>query len=489
MTSALATTYADAATKEISDFVERSTRFVPEDLRFSEVQCLDVSFCVEVLHQIRCSLAENTAAGRTQHSSDDLVAASSDDYTMLSESLRTEATGRLDVTRSLAKKISDGRYGQCVNDTNYGSYQRSVFFTYTCPTCSGTGNVTCDSCNGSGNHTCSHCGGMGSTIETHWETDHRGNSTSTTHSETCTWCMGSGHSTCSNCGGSGEVTCSTCKGHGELTDTATPVYVVNSRYSICEVSTDDRDVEYALNVRAQLPTIGESLASISSRNIETKEELRRVFEQVSFACLFFRANVSVNGNSGKMVVFGEKCLVSDAGCLIENLVQPDLAYLQDALTRVRWFDIPAMLYVQKIGRLFMESEVHQMAIEYAPPFGNSHDDYSELADRLAKSLSPEYLHSAVSSMERLTALINSETRRVGWSITLPSVAATMMHFVLLDSYFMAISAALGIGLLTGAVSQFLIKAQLRRTGAQRLEDFSLRRKSHRPGLLVLPWQK
>lgn len=478
MTSSLATTYADVAKKEISDFVERSTRFVPEDLRFSEVQCLDVSFCVEVLHQIRCSLAENTAAGRTQHSSVDLVAASSDEYKMLSESLRTEATGRLDVIRSLAKKISDGSYGQYVDDTNYGSYQRSIFFTYTCPTCSGTGSVTCNSCNGSGNHTCSHCGGMGSTLETHWETDHRGNSTSTTRSETCTWCMGSGHTTCSNCGGSGEVACDTCEGHGELTDTATPVYVVNSKYSISEVSTDDRDVEYALNVRTQLPTIGESLASISSRHVETKEELRQVFEQVSFACPFFRANVSVNGNSGKMVVFGEKCMVSDAGCLIENLVQPDLAYLQDALTRVRWLDIPAMLYAQKIGRLFMESEVHQMAIECAPSFGNSHQDYSELADRLARSLSPEYLHSAVSSMERLTSTITLETQRVAWSITLPVVAATMMHFVLLDSYFMAISVALGIGIFTGAASQLLIKTQLRRTGGHRLEDFAIRRKIH-----------
>ncbi len=489
MTSALAITYVDAAKKEISDFVERSTRFVPEDLRFREVQCLDVSFYIEVLHQIRCSLAENTAAGRTQHTSDDLVVASSDDYKMLSESLRTEAAGRLDVIRSLAEKISDGRYGQYVDDTNYGSYQRSVFFTYTCPTCSGTGNVTCDSCNGSGNHSCSPCGGMGTTLETHWETDHRGNSTPTTRSETCSWCMGSGHTTCSNCGGSGEVTCSTCEGHGELTDTATPVYIVNSRYSIYEVSTDDRDVEYALNMRAQLPTIGESLASISSRNIETKEELRQVFEQVSFACPFYRAHVSVNGSSGKMVVFGKKCLVSDAGLLIENLVQPDLAYLQNALTRVRWFDIPAIFYAQKIGCLFMESEVHQIAIEYAPSFDNNHDGYIELSDRLAKSLSPEYICSAVTSMERLTSTICSETQRVAWSISLPVVVATMTHFVLLNSYFMAISAVLGIGFLTSAVSQLLIKIQLRRTGAQRLEDFATRRNIHRPGLLVLPWRK
>ncbi|MQY51301.1 hypothetical protein [Rhodocyclus gracilis] len=489
MTSTLAANYADSAAKEVLDFVERSTRFIAEDLRFSEIQCSDVSFRVEVLHKIRCSLAENTTAGRVQHSSDDLVAASGAEYKTLSESLRTEATGNHDVISNLAKNILDGHYGQYIDDTNYGSYQRSVYFTYTCPTCSGAGNVTCDSCHGSGNHTCSHCGGMGSTSETHWETDHRGNSTSTTHSETCTWCMGSGHTTCSNCGGSGEVTCSTCKGHSELTDTATPAYVVNSRYSICEASTDDRDVDYALSVRAHLPTIDEYLASISSRNIETREELQQILEQVSFACPFFRAIVSINGNSGKMVVFGEKCLVSDAGCLIENLVRPDLACLQNALSRIRWFDMPAMLYAQKIGRLFMESEVHQMAIEYAPSFGNSHDDYNDIADRLAKSLSPEYLHSAVSSMERLTSTINGETQRAAWTIALLVVGVTMVHFVLLDSYFMAMVAALGVGLLSGAVSQLLIKIQLRRTGAQRLEDFAVRRKTHRPGLLALPWRK
>lgn len=483
MTARLTTAYADTAKDEIAGFVERSTRFITEDLYFTDEQYLDVVFRVDVLHQLSCSLSESMATGKSQHSSDDLVVTSSDEYKMVAESLRTEASGQLDVVRNLAKKISNGRYGLYVDDANFGSYHRSAYFTYTCHTCSGSGNVTCDSCNGSGTHTCNHCGGMGSTLETQWETDHRGNSTSTTCSETCMWCMGSGHTTCPGCGGSGKVTCGTCNGHGEMTDTATPIYVATSRYMLSNVSPSDRDVEYALNVRASLPSIGESLAKMGGRTIEAKEELRQVSEQVVFTCPFFKAHVAVGSASARMVVFGEKCLVSDAGRLIETLVQPDLAQLQEAIARVRWFDVPTMLYAQKIGHLFMESEVHQLAIEQAPAYGKDPDDYSGLADTLAKSLSKPYLCHAVGCMERLAALINNETKRVMGLTATPIIIATLAHFILQDSYFVAILSAAGIGLTTSLIGQFLIKLQIRRTGAERFEKFSVRRKTHNPNLL------
>lgn len=487
MTARLAATYADTAKDEIADFVERSTRFITNDLHFSNEQCLDVAFHVDVLHQLKCNISESTAADRSKHSSDDLVVTSSEDYKMVAESLRTEASGQLDIVRNLAKKILNGCYGLYVDDANFGYYHRSVYFTYTCHTCSGSGNITCDSCNGSGTHTCSSCGGMGSTLETHWESDHRGNSTSTTRSETCMWCMGSGHNTCSDCYGSGEVTCITCNGHGEMTDTATPIYVVTSRYVFSKVSSTDSDVQYALNVRTNLPSIGESLSKIGSRTIEAREELRQVSEQVEFACPFFKTDVSVGSASAKMVVFGEKCLVSDAGGLIEKLVQPDLAQLQKAIESVRWFDVPTMLYAQKIGRLFMESEVHQMVIEQAQSYGNDTDDYSTLADTLAKSLSPSYLSDAVDCMEQLASLINKETKRMIWLTTAPIIIVTLAYFILQDSYFIAALSAAGIGVTASAVSQFLIKHQLCRTGSERLEKFSARRKTHNPNLIEWYW--
>lgn len=269
-----------------------------------------------------------------------------------------------------------------------------------------------------------------------------------------------------------------------MTDIATAAYVVRSGYTLAAVSSADPNVDYALKWHADLPRIGESLAKMGGRTIEATEELRQVSELVDFTIPFFRANVTVDTAKARMVVFGEKCFVSNAGCLVETLVQPDLQQLQDAVEGVRWHDVRAILYAQKIGRRFMESEVHQLAIEKAPEYGANPDDYDGLANSLAKALSPAYLCQAVGSMERLAKLINLEAKLV-IGLTAALVAITLgAYLIFLDEYFSAALLVLGAWVAASAISKFLIAIQLRWTGGERFQQFSARRKADSLSLLL-----
>lgn len=471
------TRYADLAKTEIANFVRRSTRFNLEDLRFADEECLEVLVNVEVLHQLSCSVSNSTVSGRPSPSADDRLAQSSAEYGALSESLRAEAYGQPDVVRNLAAKVTNGRYGQYCDDTSFGSYPGRVSFTYACPTCSGSGNITCNSCAGQGQNTCGFCCGSGSTWETKSEIDSHGNNTTTTESDFCRSCGGGGYQRCSDCGGDGENSCGACNGHGEMTDISTAAFVVRSGYTLAALSVADPNVDYALKWHADLPRIGESLAKMGNRTIEASENLRQVAESVDFTISFFRADVTVDTAKARMVVFGDKCFVSDAGCLVETLVKPDLQQLQEAVAEVRWFDVRAMRYAQKIGRQFMESEVHQLAIEKAPEHGANPDDYHDLSNSLAKSLSPAYLCQAVGSMERLAKLINLETKLViGVTAALMAIAFGA-YLIFLDEYFMAALLVFGAWVAASAISKFLIALQLRWIGAERFQQFSARRKA------------
>jgi hypothetical protein len=467
--------YAESAKVEISDFVERSTRFVPGNIRFSGEQSFVVKFRVDVRHQVSGLLSEHIYAGRIGHSHFDLIVESSDEYQTVSSSLVKEAEGRLDTVRDLHEMMLGSQYAAYVERFEFHRYHRRTIFTYTCPNCSGSGTVTCSGCGGSGHTSCTSCGGSGSQLVTHHETDHNGDSHSTSHFESCSWCMGAGHDTCASCGGSGTETCGTCLGHGILTQIGTPLLVVDPTYNLAAVEPNDIDIIHALESYATLPHIGDGWAQQQHRAVEADEERRCVIDRVNFTCPFCKVYLSVEGTSGRMVVFGDKCTISDAGNLIENLVRPDLGVLTAAIAKLRWFDMPMTWHVQRIARQFMESEVHQFAVQGAPARANTPVDYRDIANRISRALSQEYLHDAMRNMETVAKWTSASHAYFIGLVTLIFGVPFVMHQIWSDHFFLAVISALGVFLISGLVRWQLTLYRLRWIGGQHLVDFAARR--------------
>lgn len=467
--------YAMLARAELSNFIERSTRFTPGDVGCSEASSFVAEFRVEVQYPVRGVLSEVTYPGRIEHDPSDLRVESHDEYNLISNSLLKEAEGHLQCVRDLGKTIAAARYADHVQQIQLHRYHRRALLTYTCPSCSGCGNVTCSSCDGNGGHTCSFCNGSGSCVETEWETDHHGHSHGVTRHRSCSYCNGSGRQTCSSCHGSGTETCGACQGLGELTQIGIPLLVVDPVYRLASVTPNDPDVVYALETYATLPCVSDGWATLRHRIIEVGETQRRVVETVDFSCPFFKGTAAVGRVTGRMVVFGNKCTVSDAGNLTESLVRPDLDVLRAAIGQLRWYDVPMLRHVQEIAHLFMESEVHQSAVLYAPARWNAESGYEELANRLSRSLSPNYLRDTIQSIETVaTWTSGSHEYYVGLGALAIGVSF-FLYQVAHERPVVAVAGAVGIYFLSSWVRRWMTASRLRWIGGQSLVDFVARR--------------
>lgn len=468
-------TYATRAKAELASFIERSTRFTPGEVTFAEEESFATEFHVEVVYLIRGMLSERTLPGRHAPEASDLGAETANEYNGVSRSLLKEAEGQLERVRDLGRMITTSRYGKHIDRFELHRYHRRVLMTYTCPSCAGVGTVTCSSCEGQGSFTCSSCGGSGHDWVTHHETDHHGHTHVTSHLESCSACGGSGHQTCSTCGGSGRETCGTCKGLTVMTDIGTPVLVVDPAYVLASVVPKDPEVVHALEVFATLPRVGEGWARAHARIVEVEDELRRVVESVAFRCPFYRGTVAVGNVTGRMVVFGEKCSVSDAAHLLENLVRPDLEVLQAGIRQLRWYDVPMLRHVQDLARLFMESEVHQQAIEQVHPRWTPGSDHEDLANRLSRALSPDYLRDAIKSVDTVTIwTCTSHDYCIGLAAILIGVTFLMVEIVQ-GQVIVALAGAEVIYFLSAWLRWWMTHTRLRWIGGQAMVDFAVRR--------------
>lgn len=463
------TGYATTAQSLIRAYAEGLTRFDPEDIRFRDEQSTFVRFEVEVLHLIGASSTHDTRPGRVAGEDNDLVVQSKQEHEQVSALLCQEAEGRFDAIRHLRSSIERSGYGAAVASYPFFTYPRRSLFSYSCATCGGSGSVTCTGCGGSGTETCTHCGGMGSTWETETGTDLDGNTTHESVHTSCMWCSG-GQVDCTACGGAGSVECRPCAGSGALTDISTPTLVVTPHFSLARVDPVDSDVEYALKMYCTLPLVADK-ADLQTRDVVAAEEHRRIVERARFGCPFYKATVSVNLIPSRVVAFGRRCAISDADCLVENLVRPDLERLRHAVANLRWYDWSMLLYGQRIARLVMASEVHQLVVELAPARSDAEDPCAELSRRLSKALSPSYIRELLEHLERLVLCTTRTNRFLGWSFAVVVGTPVAMNFVHQGSLVLAAGFVAVAGTATHFGHRFVSRLVIRWIGARRLVDF------------------
>ncbi|GBG14265.1 chaperone protein DnaJ [Novimethylophilus kurashikiensis] len=399
--------YAGLARKEIQRFIQRSTRFEPENVSFSSDNCLDVTFEVRVRHVLQMGTNHSTYTGIVEANPGDYVVQSAGEYDATVTSLISEAVNNPNILANLAPQIVQEGYGAYRDQKKVGHYSKRVIRTYTCARCYGDGEYNCTYCNGTRKQSCSWCYGTGYQTRTITTYDSNGHAQTGHRREACMYCDTTGRMTCNTCRGRGKLTCGDCGGHGRFTNVAEAEYFLKPDYKVVSINVDDADVTYALTVRADLPTVVNSVATLLHRDVVRDEPRRCVTEQATFSTKVYKSDVTVSSETSKMVVYGNKCAIADAGTLVEQLVTPDLEALELTLLSFSIFNIKKMFGLAGAGRSFMQSEVHQQAVEHAPASFHVAADLAPLSDKLAKALQPEYLLRALLSLKQMKSAIKS----------------------------------------------------------------------------------
>lgn len=460
--------YTAIAKKRIVEFIERSTRFDLGNVEFSNETEFVSKFRVEVSHQLLCELNINTKVGSIDHDALDITVNSEEDFDTATDSLLREAESTKENFFEFQSEIDTSHYAKNKKKNKFKSYHKRVTFTYECPTCSGGGKVDCQNCGGNGQVTCSSCLGMGS--ETHHDTDSNGHSSS--HSESCSWCMGSGRQRCSSCEGSGTKTCGQCSGHRRLTKIGTPEFFDEPTFRLAKIEPSEPDVLYAIDTYATLPRIAEDWAVQLERSVCINEDQKQIYENVFFQCDFYKGKVTVNGVSGLMVVFGHQASISDAGNLIENFVSPDLIALQSATKQLSLMDINTTKHLKLMASIFMESEVHQLAVQRTALNGDSPEKRLDLSNSLSRALSPEYLADALTAV-KLSARLLSKVYAAYVSIITAAISLPIFLYLYLSGRGMALFlSAIGLYVLSGSLRWYLTHRQLELIGGLQLKIFA-----------------
>lgn len=393
--------YVESAKTKLIDFVESASRFDQGEILISNEESFVTKFTVKVVHQGSFRAREGWIAGNPEARKSDLIAKSRGEYGSLTRTLMKDAERHVGILNSLLAEITAKPYAQYPDQREYKDFPITVFYTCTCHTCDGKGELDCSFCKGSGRDSCSCC----------CDND-------------CIWCNGSGSVDCSHCHGHGADTCYTCLGSGDVTEFTTPIFVITPVFEIEESSHEDFNVIHALSSFSQLSHIEDGLAELQRRTFEIAEDCLSVIEHAVFICPFLQANVCVNNVSAFVVVFGKRPAVSNAGGLVEHIVRPDLDLLKNELTDLAWYDFDAIWDSQDIAKLVMSSEIHRSAVEMSVTDNNS--NFHEISVKLSKALSPSYIQELDEVMRLLLFWTLRSNKLLAWvgaiAVTMPMAA-------------------------------------------------------------------
>lgn len=253
-----------------------------------------------------------------------------------------------------------------------------------CTGCYGRGSTTCSNCGGSAQTRCSSCGGAGYRYEqvsvSAWDSATNSNVTRWEQRQVnCFSCRGgyvtcgscsNGRCTCWTCGGSGSVSCSTCGGAGTLacgTCGATGILhragVVRCRVDrAVTIGSPDGAAEDAETFRERFAF--EALGDLAPIRFTSGERRGRQARLAYAARVPLRTlDVTARARTLQLRAYGEAGVVLHHHGLVEALLEPDAAELEDALRALPWWKRAATTVLLERLRVFFASELHVRLIE------------------------------------------------------------------------------------------------------------------------------
>lgn len=376
--------YQQIAFNKVLKFIESSTRFTPKDVVIKDSACFEVSYGVNVQYEYDFAIKRTEGSGECSLGGYDVLANSEQDVLMRSKYITSNISLDSAVVNTLTSKIKNTKYSN-LKKIELGEYYRRVIR-----------NMTCSVCNGHGEESCGGCGGGGSVtviVQHHGTVDseHPVADYHETHEE----------EGCGDCGGSGIINCRKCNASGSIHSiTSFELSAIPSDY---ELNLDDDnehgDVKHALEKFSKL-----SLAHLHSDEDQhvVRLEGAELNNLYSFTCPFYIAECSVNGQEGKIVMFGKNYKVANSSGLLEILIRPDLDALKIASSETG-YGKSAIKMAGKTVRRFMQSELNQIAFSNVK---SGHIDYDALSTSVSESLSTAYLQEAVVAMKSVCSRID-----------------------------------------------------------------------------------
>lgn len=450
-------TWADNARQTILDFVERSTRFSPRNFELNAACELEVNFQVEVSHRVICQSHLTTLLGHSSPGPHDILARDSSDLSNKIDAILDEALEAPAIRGNLKATVARNGFGKYKEAYSLGNYHRRLLRTYSCHTCNASGKVRCNICIGAGRTRCISCSGTGEVRKYEYNYAHKRNDLVTVRCHLCQ----SGRVNCLTCNCTGQISCPACGGASVLTDVVTFEYVVTPKYHPVLAGITDVDAIAALSAERDWSEIGHSQAELIATEVMSDPALLNVKEVASFKAPLFSAQVSIEKHMSRVVVFGTQCAITNAGGLVEVLVNDDLNMLEADPN-------------QRALRTFMQSEVHQKLVESVSKLASNYDA-EKTADMLAKALSPAYIDKSVKALD-----VGTQKIVKGWDTAFNVIAlfifAYLGYFMVQEKHFvLAIFIAGGLYLIGLVLSFIACRVHLSMLGGAQLSRFAKRR--------------
>lgn len=418
--------WLSSCTKNIQDFVERSTRLQSDKLILTLQEQIDFSYQISLRLDFRTEAEKHSQAGRVAATDSTLVFYNALRYTDALKAETSAVLSRQETLREARALILSRPYGQVRQDTKIYSHPRHVCLTEDCSNCNGRGQINCSHCHGSGKTTCSSCGGNGQ-IQAH--RSHYDHYTKQMRSESyyqhCTSCSG-GRVKCSYCHGSGRQQCSPCKGTGEITQitqlhsVAVPTYQLV--YFSHDVQTFIKDGLY----KAGIPNLAQ-YGEVELQSDGIDDEARQVNFRYDASVPFARFNSPLpqaNNHQIHWIVYGINPHILDAGHVIELMLKSDLDNLVYSTTKNKLLNPLIASISRKTIHTFMESEAHQDMLE-ANRRGKSGD---MLREALNRGFTTTYLDEALTSLKRVVTAIQR------WSVIKWAIMSSLIIYLLMPIY-------------------------------------------------------
>lgn len=376
--------YQEVAINKVIKFIETSTRFTPEDFVIHDNSCFKVSYTVDVRYKFSATTKVEVGSGDCALATYDVLSSNVQDTKDLSLKIISDLDHDHAVADTLLNKIKNTKYSS-LRQVDLGEYYRRVMR-----------NMACSTCDGDGHHTCGGCGGAGSITERveHQGTidsEHPGGTPYDTYEQ-----VG-----CGGCGGSGKEQCRTCKSTGKTHSITSFQISASPLVFSLKLDNDNEagDVRHALDKYSDLMV---AHAHSDECGHIAGLEGSALSNSYTFTCPFFIAECSVNGQDGKIVMFGKTYQVANSSGLLEALIKPDLDEL-NAISLESGYSKSSIKAAGKVVKKFMRSELNQRAFSKVK---SGAIDFTALSTSVSESLSPEYLEESVVAMERICASLN-----------------------------------------------------------------------------------
>lgn len=253
-----------------------------------------------------------------------------------------------------------------------------------CTACYGRGSTTCSNCGGSARTRCSSCAGAGYRYEqvsvsdwdsatnssvTRWE-QRQVNCFSCREGYVACGSCSNGRCTCWTCGGSGSVNCGTCGGAGTLacgtcnaTGTLHRAGVVRCRIDRgLTIDSPDGTAEDVETFRERFAF--EALGALAPIPLARGERRGREARLSYAARVPLRTlDVTARARSLQLRAYGADGVVLHHHGLVEVLLEPDSAELEEALRALPWWKRAATTVLLERLRVFFSSELHVKLVE------------------------------------------------------------------------------------------------------------------------------